>query len=104
MKIFKKISEMIEEELEGAEHYAECALRQKESNPTLAKTFYDISLEEVKHIGMLHGEVKKLIEAHRHEKGDPPPAMLAVYEYLHEKHIQKTAKIKMLQAEYRGIQ
>jgi sulfite reductase alpha subunit-like flavoprotein len=91
-------------ELDGAEEYAEGALKHKEKNATLAKTFYDISLDEVKHVNLLHDEVKKMIEAHRREKGEPPQAMLAVYEYLHEKHIKKAAKIKMLQAEYRGIQ
>lgn len=103
MKIIKELSEMIEEELEGAEEYAKNALMLKEENPSLAKTFYDISLDEVKHINLLHDEVKKLIEAHRREKGDPPVAMMAVYEFLHEKHLDKAAKIKLMQAQYRNV-
>lgn len=101
MKIIKELSEMIEDELDGAEEYAENALKLKESNPTLAKTFYDISLDEVKHINMLHDEVKKTIEQHRREKGEPPVAMMAVYEYLHERHIEKANVIKMYQAQYK---
>lgn len=101
MKIIKELSEMIEEELEGAEEYASQAVKMKDSHPSLAKTFYDISLDEVKHINMLHEEVKKMIEQHRKEKGEPPAAMLAVYEFLHNRHIEKANEIKTYQAQYK---
>ena len=94
---------MIEEELEDAEKYAKHALRFKESNPTLAKTFYDLSTDEMRHMGLLHDEVKKMIEAHRKEKGEPPQPMQAIYDYLHQKHIDEAAEIKILQAEYRSV-
>jgi hypothetical protein len=51
----------------------------------------------------LHDEVKKLIEKHRREHGEPPAPMMAVYDYLHQKHIDKAAHIKVLQAEYRAV-
>lgn len=72
MKIIKKISEMIEDELEGAEEYAKCALMHREDNPALAKTFYDIATDEMRHVGLLHGEVVALIEEYRKKKGPPP--------------------------------
>ena len=103
MKTIHEISDMIEDEIEGAEEYAEKAVHLKEKNPSLAKTFYDISLDEVKHIGLLHDEVKKLIEAHRKEHGEPPAPMMAVYEHLHQKHMDKVAYIKVLQGEYRAV-
>ena len=102
MKIIKKISEMIEEELEGAEEYAKCAAKYKESDPALSKTFYDISLQEMEHVNKLHGEVVKLIETYRKEKGEPPAAMLAVYDYLHERQIEKANTIKACQSQYKG--
>lgn len=103
MTIIKKISEMIEEELEGAELYAKCAVKWKEENPTLAKTFYDISMDEMKHVGLLHTEVISIIDNHRKTKGEPPAAMLAVWEYVHERHIEKASKVKMIQNEYREM-
>ena len=102
MTIIKKLSEMIEDELEGAEHYAKCALKYKEEHPTLAKTLYDISTDEMRHVGLLHTEVVSLIETYRKEHGEPPTAMKAVYDYLHEKQIEEANEVKMRQNQYRG--
>lgn len=93
---------MIEEELDGACEYVKSALKYKDTHPSLSKTFYDISTEEVKHINMLHEEVTAIISEYRKEHGEPPDAMLAVYDYLHEKHIDKLNRIKTYQMQYRG--
>lgn len=97
MKIISELSDMIEEELEGAENYITLAHKMKEANPSLSKVFHDISLQEMNHVDMLHGEVVKLIQAHREEHGEPPAPMMAVYEYLHGKHIEKANKIRLMQ-------
>lgn len=102
MKIIKHISEMIEDELDGAEEYIKDAVKLKEEYPELAKVFYDISLQEMNHVDMLHTQVAQFIRTHREEKGEPPAAMMAVYEYLHEKHIDRAAKIKGLQHTFKG--
>lgn len=101
MKTIKMLSEMIEEELEGAEEYIRHALMLKERDASLAKTFFEISQQEMEHVNKLHTEVARLIEAYRKEHGEPPAAMLAVYDYLHEKHINKANEVKMLQEQYR---
>ena len=101
MKTIQKLVEYIDEELEGAEHYAECALKHKDDNPTLAKVFYDISNDEMRHVSMLHDEVVKMIETHRREKGEPPAAMLAIWNYMHEKHVEKSNEIRVIQAQFR---
>jgi Mn-containing catalase len=101
MKLIKELTERIEEEIEGAEEYVKEAIKLKHEHPSLAKTLYDISNQEMSHIDMLHAEVVKLIEEHRRTHGEPPAPMMAVYEYLHERHIDKVNTIKLLQAEYR---
>ena len=103
MKIIKELTELIEEEIEGAEHYAKLALMHKTSHPVLAKTFFDISTDEMRHVDLLHGEVVKLIEEHRKTKGEPPAPMLAVYEYLHNKHIEDAKGVKVYQNQYKNI-
>jgi Mn-containing catalase len=101
MKLIQKLNEYIEEEIDGVEEYVKEALRLKLEHPSLAKTLYDISNEEMRHIELLHAEVVKLIEEHRRTHGEPPASMMAVYEYLHEKHIDKVNKIRMWQNEYK---
>jgi Mn-containing catalase len=101
MKLIKELTEMIEEEIDGAEEYVKEAIKLKHEHPSLAKTLYDISNQEMSHIDMLHSEVVKLIEEHRRTHGEPPAPMMAVYQYLHERHIDKVNNIRMLQNEYK---
>lgn len=101
MKLIKELTERIEEEIDGAEEYVKEAIKLKHDHPSLAKTLYDISNQEMSHIDMLHAEVVKLIEEHRRTHGEPPAPMMAVYQYLHERHIDKANNIRMLQIEYK---
>lgn len=101
MKIIKELSEMIEEELEGAENYAENALKYKSDFPSLADVLYEISTQEMRHVNMLHEEVSKLIRYHREKHGEPPPAMMAIYEWEHKKEIERAKVVKILQSQYR---
>ena len=101
MKIIKELSEMIEEELDGAENYARCALKHKEDNPALSNVFYEISTQEMRHVHMLHDEVVKLIKTHREKHCEPPAAMMAVYEWEHNRQIERSQKIKILQNQFR---
>lgn len=102
MKIIKMIVGYIGEELEGAEEYAKKALLYKDEHPDIAKVFYEMSLQEMHHVDMMHSEVVKIIEKHRREKGDPPAMMLSIWEYHHERFIEEAKEIRILQAEYRS--
>lgn len=101
MKLIQELSEMIEEEVEGARNYAKEAVKHKDDDPMLAKTFYDIAGVELQHVSMLHEQVTRIIEQHRKEHGEPPAAMLTVYNYLHEKQIENVNKVKHFLAMYR---
>lgn len=100
MKIIQELSEMIEEELEGAENYVKLAIHYKAENPSLASTFYEISTQEMRHVTMLHEEVVKCIKSYREKHGDPPQAMQAVYDWLHKKHIEEATDVKRYQDQY----
>lgn len=102
MKLIQKLSEMVDEEIGDARKYAKCALEYKEDNSNLSKVFFDLSTAEMQHMTILHNEVTKLIDKYRQEKGEPPEGMKALYDYLHQKQIEKAAEVRNLQGMYRG--
>ena len=102
MKIIEKLSDMISDELSDAEKYAKCALKHKEERPSLAQTFYTLSIDEMKHANMLHDEVTKVINEYRSSGNEVPAEMTAVYNYLHDKQIERATSIKIIQESYRG--
>jgi sulfur relay (sulfurtransferase) DsrC/TusE family protein len=97
MKLIQKIEELIDEEIHDQKNYAKMATELKESHPMLAQVLYNISTQEEGHATALHNEVVKIIEQHRKEHGEPPAAMMAVYDYLHKKHIEKAVEAKRYQ-------
>lgn len=100
MKIIARIVDFIDDELEGAEHYAKCALEHKDEYPKLAAKLNELAGVEMGHVKILHAEVVRLIEEYRSKNGEPPKEMLAIYNYAHEKQIKKAALVKQMIAAY----
>lgn len=101
MKEIKLLMEHIEDELDDAHTYAELSLEYKEADPETAELFYKLSGEEMTHMNALHKAVVRHIEEYRRQKGEPPEAMMAVYEYLHKRDIERAENVGVLQGMYK---
>lgn len=102
MQIIKELEEMIEKSLKSAEEAIKKANFYKDSKPALAKMMFDLSSDRMRHVNMLHEAVVKEIEDYQKQHGNPPEAMQAVYDWVHEKDVQYATEIKAAQAMFRG--
>jgi Mn-containing catalase len=100
MEIIRRISEKIDEELHDAEKYIKCAYKVEDEYPLLADTYYQLSLEEMKHVTMLHDAVVRIINDYKKEH-EVPESMQVLYDYLHDRQIRWASKIKAKQEQYK---
>ena len=103
MKLIRKLEELIEDEIHDVKKYAKMASEVKAEHPSLAQTLYTISTQEDTHQAALHSEVVKIIEGYRKTHGEPPAAMMAVYEYIHQKHIDNLAEAHRYQDVFKAL-
>lgn len=101
MKLIKELEELIEDEISDVKKYAQMAAELKAEHPGLAQVLYTISTQEEAHQAAIHTEVVKLIEEHRRSHGEPPATMMAVYDYIHKRHIEKMAEARRFQEIYK---
>lgn len=94
MTIIKLISEHIEDETEDAVTYGKMAVEYKDTYPELAAVFDKLSHDESHHAELLHEQVVGFIKKHRETNGEPPASMMAVYDHLHKKDIERMGEAK----------
>lgn len=102
MKIIKELEELIEDEIHDVKKYAKMAAAVKADHPSLAQVLYTISTQEDAHQAAIHTEVVKIIEEYKRTKGEPPAAMMAVYEFMHRRHIENMAEARRYQDVYKN--
>lgn len=102
MKIIRELVEAIEDEIHDIKKYASMAIEVKDERPALAQVLYTISTQEDTHQAALHTEVVKIIEEYKRTKGEPPAAMMAVYDFMHKRHIDKMADARRYQELYKS--
>ena len=102
MKVIQMLCERIDEEISDARFYAKKAIKYESEYPELANALHEIAAQEMEHMNLLHKHVVKIIEDYRAKHGNPPANMLAVYDYLHNKSIEKAADVKRIMQMYKN--
>lgn len=103
MKVIKYLVEDIQEEMEGAEHYAKLATQHKDEDRALADAYSRLAEAELTHVDALHAQIVRLIQEYKASGAGPvPAAMQAVWDWEHEKMVDTITKIKALLSVYKG--
>lgn len=102
MKIIKEIVENINDEIEGAEHYATLGTKYKDDDKILADNYVKMAEAELTHVNSLHDQVVRIIKAWQAKGNETPPAMAAIWDWQHGMQVDKVARIKTLIQMYYG--
>lgn len=96
MKEIKEISKDIECLLDKAEHFAKQAILFKPKYAAIAQRYANDSNELLDMMNGLHSDIVNIITNYRKEQGEPPAPMMAIYDYMHERFMEKAAAVKNL--------
>ena len=101
MKILKDMIEKAHDTMEEVEWYGEKALYYKSEHKSIADTYNKIAEMHITIYDMLHKEMVALIDEYKRMGHTPPPEMLAIWNYEHEKLIKEFAEAKIMVEEYK---
>lgn len=101
MKILTKMIDKADDTLEEIEWYAEKAMHHKADHKSVADVYNKIADMHITIYDLLHKEMVNLIDEYKRSGHNPPPEMLAIWDYEHEKLIKRFAEAKMMVEEYK---
>ena len=101
MKILTHLIEKAHDTMEEIEFYGEKAMIYKNEHKSLADTYNKIADMHITIYEMLHKEMVNLIDEKKRSGIVPPPEMLAIWNYEHEKLIKEFKEAKTLVEEYK---
>ena len=101
MRILKEVINKMEDTLDEIEFYGEKASHLKAEHKSLADTFIKIAEIHIEVYKMLHDRAVALINEKKQNGAEPPPVMLAIWDYEHEKLIKEFNEAKYMIEEYK---
>ena len=103
MKILKDLINKAEDTLDEIEFYAEKAHVLRADHRHLADGYAKIGEMHITIFGILHDQMISIIEEEKKKGTEVPVAMMAVWEYSHEKLIKEFAEAKYKIEEYKKL-
>lgn len=100
MKILTDLIDKMEDTLEEIEFYATKAHHFKTEHKALADTYIKVASMHVNIYNMLHDRVVELIDEEKRKGVQPPPEMVAIWNYQHEKLVREFSEAKYLIESY----
>lgn len=101
MKILTSLIEKANDTFEEIEWYAEKAHHLRAEHKELADCYIKIADMHIDIYKMLHEKMVELIDEVKRKGTPPPPEMLAIWNYEHEKLVKEFAEVKFLVDEYK---
>jgi ferritin len=97
MRFLEEMAERMDDELDGAEEYAEKALHYKESHPALAKHLHDMSMDELRHASYFCDAAMDYVKAHPEH-----PEFKDVWAFVKRHADKEIDEVNGMLAKYRG--
>ena len=101
MKILEVLIDKMDDTLEEIEFYATKAHHCKTEHKALADTYIKVAEMHVDIYTMLHDRVVELINEEKRKGVTPPPEMMAIWNYEHEKFVKDFAEVKFMVEDYK---
>jgi hypothetical protein len=101
MRKLVNLIEKANDTMEEIEWYAEKAHHIRAEHKGLADVYIKIASMHIEIYDMLHGQMVEVIEEVKRKGTPPPPEMLAIWNYEHEKLVKEFAEAKFLVEDYK---
>jgi hypothetical protein len=100
MRVLGDVITKMHDTMDEVEYYAEKAIYLKPTYKDLADCFIKIAEMHITIYGMLHEEVVDLIADEKRKGVQPPPEMIAIWNYEHERLTKEFATVKAIVSSY----
>ena len=101
MKILKDLIEKMDDTLDEIEFYGTKAHHLRAEHKALADTYIKVADMHIEIYTMLHDKVVELINEEKRKGIAPPPEMMAIWNYEHEKLVKEFSEAKFLVEDYK---
>lgn len=99
--IIRQEFEQMDDELDGAREYAQCALHLKDEDKELADVYVSLARTELDHYQKLYNQMTRVMTNYRSEHGDLSPELQEFYDWQRTKTLDCMAEVKVLVDSYK---